>query len=133
MKERSVIIYEDSENMAFMDKNPFNLGHVLVIPKKHYRYIIDMTEKEICKLFRVVHRLSKAIFYARKVDGLNIGQSNGEAASQQVFHVHVHIIPRFERDSIKGTFPNRKKTTIHELEKTAESILTVLNKNNYVN
>jgi histidine triad (HIT) family protein len=121
-KEKSTIIYEDKDILSFMDKAPFNSGHVLVIPKKHYKYIFDMNEKETGILFRAVNRISKAVFNAIKADGLNIGQSNGEAASQQIFHVHVHIIPRFIGDSKNNMFPERKNITIRKLYETSKII-----------
>ncbi len=125
-KEDKVLLYEDNYTLAFLDKKPFNLGHTLVIPKKHYKYITNMGDKEICNLFRTVNRLARAVFTATKADGLNIGQSNGLAASQQIFHVHVHIIPRFIGDS-NGVFPNRKQINLIELKKSSRDILEELN------
>lgn len=122
----AVVVYEDEETVAFMDKEPFNPGHTLVVPKKHYKYITDMPEEEVGSLFRVVSRLARAVFRASGADGLNLGQSNGEAASQQILHVHVHVIPRFKGDTEHGMFPSRKRLSAGELEESGRRIQEAL-------
>jgi len=131
-KSDAVIIYEDNNIIAFMDNNPFNLGHTLVIPKKHYKFFMDMSEKEAGKLFKIVNRIAKAIFLSVKADGMNIGQSNGKSASQQIFHVHIHVIPRFNNDANNNLFPSRKKPSNRVLQKTGNSIIEKLNKSNII-
>lgn len=126
----AIIIYEDNNIIAFMDNNPFNLGHTLVIPKKHYKYFMDMPEKEAGELFIIVNRISKAVYLSIKADGMNIGQSNGKSASQQIFHVHIHIIPRFSNDSKHNLFPSRKKLNNNDIQITGNSIIETLNKLN---
>ncbi|MFQ6134789.1 MAG: HIT family protein [Nitrososphaerales archaeon] len=125
-KADAVIVYEDDDTVAFMDKEPFNLGHTLVVTKKHYRYITDMPEEAVCSLFKVVSRLARAVSSATGADGLNIGQSNGEVASQQVFHVHVHVIPRFKGDTEHGIFPPRKQLSLRELKESGRRIQEAL-------
>ncbi len=122
----AVTVYEDEETVAFMDKEPFNLGHTLVTPKKHYKFITDMPENEVCSLFKVVSRVAKAVLKATRSDGLNLGQSNGEAASQQIFHVHVHIIPRFKGDAEDSMFPPRKQPSLEELKESGRRIQDAL-------
>ena len=122
----AITMYEDDDTMAFLDKEPFNLGHTLIIPKKHYDYITDMPEEMVCRLFKIVSRLARAVSVAMKVDGLNIGQSNGEVASKQIFHVHVHIIPRFIGDAEDDGFPTRKHLSSEELEDSGRRIREAL-------
>lgn len=129
-KTDAVIVYENSDIIAFMDNNPFNLGHTLVVPKKHYKFFMDMPEEEAGKLFKIVNRIAKAIFFSIKADGMNIGQSNGKSASQQIFHVHIHIIPRFRNDAKHNLFPSRKKPNGDDLQKTGNNIINELNKLN---
>ena len=97
----AVKVYEDSEFMAFMDIGPVNKGHILVIPKKHYPTLVDMPDEEAGKLYALVTKLAKATKKALNADGLNIINNIGTAAGQEVFHVHVHIIPRFYDDGMK--------------------------------
>ena len=103
------IVSEDKDTMAFLDIYPLNPGHTLVISKKHYATLDEMPPEEVGSLFESVAKVMRAVKDAVHADGINIGQSNGKAASQDVFHVHVHIIPRFSRDSPQGDiFPGRK-------------------------
>ena len=127
-KANAVIIYNNNNIISFLDNNPFNIGHTLVVPKKHYKFFMDMPEKEAGDLFIIVNRITKAIFLSVKSDGINIGQSNGISASQQIFHVHIHIIPRFKNDTENDLFPIRKKINEKDLQKTGDNIIKVLNK-----
>ena len=87
------VIYEDDNHIAFLDIQPFEKGHTLVIPKKEYETIMDMPENEYLELQKVVLVLSK---HYEKVlwCWINIVQNNKLIAEQSVFHVHFHIIPR---------------------------------------
>jgi len=69
-------------------------------------------------VFVSVAKIMRGVFNATKADGINIGQSNGVAASQEVFHMHVHVIPRHTGDSPMGfTFPERKRSSLGEMER----------------
>jgi histidine triad (HIT) family protein len=115
-------VYEDTTFLAFMDKYPITSGHTLVLPKFHYDDVFQMTEAEVGNMYRVVHIIASAVYSATGAQGLNTGQNNGRAANQIVPHVHVHIIPRYERDSQDGKWPSRKVTNYGELEKLADMI-----------
>ena len=115
-------VYEDTTFLAFMDKYPITSGHTLVLPKFHYGDVFQMTEAEVGNMYRVVHIIALAVYSATGAQGLNTGQNNGRAANQIVPHVHVHIIPRYERDSQDGKWPSRKVTNYGELEKLADKI-----------
>ena len=121
-KERAVVVYDDEEHICIMDRHPFNPGHILAIPKKHYSTIFDMPSSEVGKLFTLVADLAKILVRVMRADGLNIGQNNGAAANQLIFHVHVHLIPRYSQDAAQGRFPARKKMSFEELETTAKLI-----------
>ncbi|MEM4298297.1 MAG: HIT family protein [Nitrososphaerota archaeon] len=121
-ENRAAIVYDDEDHICIMDRYPFNPGHVLVMPKRHYSTILEMPSSEVGRLFTLVAELTKVIARALKADGLNIGQNNGVAAHQLVPHVHVHIIPRYVRDAAEGHFPVRKRMSFEELERIAEII-----------
>ena len=89
-------IYEDETVMSFLDIRPLNLGHTLVIPKTHYVNIFDIPEKELAAVHKVAKLISFAIKKATIADGISIIQQNGKAAGQDIFHFHVHVVPRFE-------------------------------------
>ena len=86
-------VYEDEEVIAFMSIQPINVGHTLVVPKKHYENIYEIPEEEVAHLYRVVKKLAYAVKKAVDAEGIRIVQNNGEAAGQVIFHMHVHIIP----------------------------------------
>jgi histidine triad (HIT) family protein len=117
------IVYEDQHSIAFLDIYPLNPGHTLVVSKKHYATLDEMPPEEVGLLFSTVAKVMKGVKEAVAADGINIGQSNGTAASQDVFHVHVHIIPRFSQDSPAGdTFPDRKKIEREKMTKLGRKI-----------
>ena len=113
-------VYENKEFIAIMDKYPINIGHTLVLPKKHYKTFIDMPVNEVAMLFALASHIAKAVVKAINSDGFSIGQNNGEAANQIIPHVHVHIIPRFAND--KTRWSSRKFVTFEELRNVAENI-----------
>jgi len=87
------IVYEDEKVIAFMSIRPINIGHTLVVPKKHYENIYAIPEDEVAHLYTVVKKIAHAVQKAVNAEGIRIVQNNGEAAGQVVFHMHVHIIP----------------------------------------
>lgn len=93
-------VYEDDDVKAILDVAPANRGHVIVLVKKHVESIFELDEATAAKLFPVVTRIAKAIQKTLQCDGVNILQNNGEAAGQTVHHLHVHIIPRFNNDTV---------------------------------
>lgn len=95
------IVYEDEEVLAFMDAFPLSKGHTLVIPKRPIENIYELDEKTGAKVIAAVTKVSKAVKEAFNPKGLNVIQNNGSFASQSVFHLHFHIIPRYD-DSYDG-------------------------------
>ncbi|MDE0185491.1 MAG: HIT family protein [Candidatus Poribacteria bacterium] len=93
-------VYEEDQILAFMDINPANPGHLLVIPKRHYRNIFDIDAETAGKIMQVGTQLASAIKTALNPDGLNLLQSSESAAFQTVFHFHLHLIPRWEDDTL---------------------------------
>ena len=89
-------ICEDELVMAFLDTKPLNEGHTLVIPKRHYETIYDVPDVEVAHLFKVVRNVACAVKKGVNAGGITISQHNERAAGQDVFHMHVHVIPRYE-------------------------------------
>lgn len=89
-------VYEDDRTLAFMDIMPRGDGHCLVIPKKPSRNILDVEHDSLAAVMRTVQKLARAAKAAFGADGVTVQQFNEEAGGQVVFHLHVHIIPRFD-------------------------------------
>ncbi|HEX7483447.1 MAG TPA: HIT family protein, partial [Candidatus Bathyarchaeia archaeon] len=87
------VVYEDEKVIAFLSNRPVNEGHTLVLPKKHYENIYEISEDEVAYTFRVVKRVAHAVRDACDSEGIRVVQNNGWAAGQVIFHLHVHVIP----------------------------------------
>ena len=93
------LVYEDAACLAFLDIRPVNPGHVLVIPKKHAVLISEMAADEFAGLFSAVQKVAAGVRAAGlRCEGVNLLLADGEAAGQEIFHVHVHVFPRFAGD-----------------------------------
>ncbi len=101
-------VYEDNNFLAFLDVNPANVGHTLVIPKVHISVLPQLPDELAATLAVLVKQLSGKIFEATGAEGVNILQNNGQAAGQVVPHVHFHIIPRFPEDKISFAWEPKK-------------------------
>ncbi|MBY4634175.1 HIT family protein [Streptococcus suis] len=88
-------VYEDDQVLAFLDISQVTKGHTLVVPKKHYRNVLDMDEEAAATLFSVVPTIARQLKEKLGASGLNIVNNNEEAAGQTVFHTHIHLLPRF--------------------------------------
>ena len=91
-------VYEDKQCLAFLDINPINKGHTLVIPKQHCKDIYDVPEETLKSVSIAAKKVSIAVKKAMGCDGVNIGMNNGASAGQVIFHMHFHVMPRFEND-----------------------------------
>ncbi|HFH9840376.1 TPA: HIT family protein [Streptococcus suis] len=91
-------VYEDDHVLAFLDITQVTKGHTLVIPKKHYRNVLDMDAEAAGKVFSVVPVLARQLKEKLGASGLNIVNNNEEAAGQTVFHTHIHLLPRFDKN-----------------------------------
>jgi len=118
-------IYEDEKLLAFLDIKPINKGHLLIIPKKHHELITELDNDTTCAIFELAKRINVAIRNSDiKSEGLNYFLADGEAADQEVFHVHLHLIPRFANDGFGFKFPDNYNNMPHraELEEIGKSI-----------
>ncbi|BAI81358.1 histidine triad family protein [Deferribacter desulfuricans SSM1] len=122
----SAKVYEDDDFIAILDIRPVHLGHTLLIPKKHFRNIYD-TDKEIGeKIYPVLVKLANAIKSALNCDGLNIVQNNEPAGGQEVFHSHIHLIPRYENDGIRFAIKHKQYESNEQMAEFAKKIANKL-------
>jgi histidine triad (HIT) family protein len=94
-------VFEDEHVLVIMDAFPQSRGHCLVIPKTPARNLLEIDEAALAKATVAVRRVARAVEAALKPDGLVITQFNGSAAGQTVFHLHFHVIPRWDGDALK--------------------------------
>ena len=94
-------IYEDEKFFSFLDINPVNFGHSLLIPKKHYDNLYDLPDETLKEMAPVIKKISIAVKKSVSADGINIIMNNDGAAGQIVPHAHFHIIPRFADDGLR--------------------------------
>ena len=100
---------------ARWDRNPVNEGHVLIVPVRHFADYFDATDDEKRSLWEMLEKAKELIADKYKPDGFNIGVNVGEAAGQSVFHVHIHLIPRYEGDvpdpkgGVRSVLPHKQK------------------------
>ena len=109
------IIYENSICIAFYDKYPVSPGHTLIIPKRHVSNYFELNKQESEAINEMLQKVKVKIDECFHPDGYNIGINVNEAAGQTVFHVHVHLIPRYIGDmedpkgGVRGVIPNKQK------------------------
>ena len=101
----STQVCEDQQTFAFMDIGQVNPGHVLVAVKPHLESIIGLDDELAGAVFRTTARVAKAVHAAFVPQGMSIYQANGAAAGQTVFHLHIHVVPRWDADGMNLTWP----------------------------
>jgi histidine triad (HIT) family protein len=117
------LVYEDAVALAFMDIRPINTGHVLVIPRSHFALMSGMDEETGAHLFRVAMRVQEGIRRSGvRSEGINLFLADGEAAGQEVFHVHLHVFPRYAGDGFKIEYDWSVQPPREELDEVAASI-----------
>jgi histidine triad (HIT) family protein len=120
------VVWEDAVAIAFLDINPLTPGHVLVVPREHAGSLAELDPALGGRVFAGAMAVAAGVrASALRVDGVNLFLADGAAAGQDVFHVHVHVIPRFQGDGLEirhaGTSPPREV-----LDETAAAIRTGL-------
>lgn len=106
----SYCIYEDEFFKVILDKYPATMGHTLILPKVHYENIYELGEKEAESLGALVVKIAKKLEGSLGCVGLNLVQSNGAKAGQEIFHFHMHLVPRYENDGIVMKWPSGNPT-----------------------
>ena len=92
-------MFEDEDVKVIFDAGPATKGHALVIPKTHAANVFEISDELLAKAHVVAKKVAIALKESTECDGVNILQNNGEMAGQSVFHLHIHVIPRYEGDT----------------------------------
>jgi histidine triad (HIT) family protein len=98
-------VFEDDVVAVFLDLYPVNPGHALVVPKGHTDDLLSCLPEVAGRLFEVAARFAPVLVRATGAEGFNVWTANGQAAGQEVFHLHLHVLPRFGNDTFGLRFP----------------------------
>jgi histidine triad (HIT) family protein len=120
----ATVVAQDERTLAFMDIRPITPGHLLVIPRRHGDRLAALDPEDGAQLFRVGQRAAAALYASSlRCEGVNLFLADGEVAGQEVFHVHLHVIPRFAGDGFGLRFPpDYEVVGREELERTAAAV-----------
>lgn len=121
----SATVYEDDDFRVILDLGPASRGHALILPKNHFKDICEADEVTAGKLFPLAAKIGEAMKKGLGADGFNVVQNNGSCAGQTVFHLHVHVIPRYEGGPVMVSWDPGKAES-EELAKTADAIKAAL-------
>jgi histidine triad (HIT) family protein len=117
-------VYEDGQTLAFMDVMPQADGHTLVVPKSAAENIFDIDPESAAAVMRTAKKIARAVQQAFRPDGITLMQFNGPAAGQTVFHFHLHVLPRYAGQPVRGH--GRSKAEPAVLEEHARRIRDAL-------
>lgn len=120
----SATLYEDEDFRVILDLGPATKGHALILPKNHFANLFEIPENVEAKAFILAQKMAEKMKKVFDCDGFNIVQNNGTAAGQTVFHFHIHLIPRYEKDGAgvswkPGTLTDEAKEEILQKWKQA--------------
>ncbi|NNE97255.1 MAG: HIT domain-containing protein [Acidimicrobiales bacterium] len=117
------VFYEDEWTLGFMDIAPVNAGHALIIPKRHAVGLGDLDPEDGRRIWDVTHRTAVAVRSSGvRCEGVNLFLADGRAAFQEVFHVHMHVVPRFVGDPFRIDLGRRDAPPREQLDDTATRI-----------
>ena len=118
----SATIYEDEDFRVILDMGPATKGHALLLPKKHSANLFELDDEVAEKALKTAKKVAGQMKEALHADGFNLVQNNGEIAGQTVFHFHMHLIPRYEKDQV-STFWTPQEISDTYREETRKEIL----------
>lgn len=114
--DKKEYVLENELAFVIYDKFPVNKGHVLVIPKRHFESYFDITNDELIKTNELIRKMKDILIEEYEPDGFNIGINIGKYGGQSIFHLHIHIIPRYKndvkKDRLKGGIRNFKEAIV---------------------
>ena len=119
------VVYEDDEVMAFLDVNPVQRGHTLVIPKRHFVDIWDVEADVLTRVVKITKQVAEKIAGTLDAEGINTFSASGKPAGQEIYHFHIHVIPlgRGERTKFADYWRSRtSKAERSELDKLAQKL-----------
>ena len=123
------LVHRDELCAVVMDIQPINPGHMLVVPIRHSSRLAELQPQEVAQIFRVAQRLGEGLRKSSvKCEGVNLILADGEAAGQEIFHTHLHVVPRYPGDGFGFEFPTRyhNRPERSELDSLASKIRTLL-------
>ena len=120
--EPAEFVLQDESVVAFMDLHPATEGHVLVLPRRHARDLWEVAADEAARIMTASLRVARMIRHALAPDGSNLVHASGAAAWQDVFHFHLHVIPRYKGDSLVPPWSDRPPAARSILRAVAEKI-----------
>ena len=120
------VVFETEHALAFFPLEPATPGHTMVVPKEHHETFRDVPDSLIPALWQAVTDVGRALKHVLQPEGVNVISSAGEAATQTVFHVHVHLVPRWQGDAMGAIWPPKKPTPASTLERIADAIRAYL-------
>lgn len=109
--EPALLLYEDADSIAFLDRAPAAQGHTLVVPREHSRNLFDIDPASSNSLFSTAIHVARLLKAALRPDGLTMIQTNEAAGWQSVFHFHLHLVPRWERDDLAPPWRTNRAPT----------------------
>ena len=118
----AVKVLDEESVLAFMDINPSNKGHMLVVPKNHAENIFEISDGDLSAVMGTVKRCADAVKKALGAEGITVLQLNGKASDQIVPHLHVHIIPRWTNDGLPISNWEMKSGDMEEIKDIAQKI-----------
>ncbi len=122
-KSPASIFYEDKEVLGFLAIGPVTTGHALIIPKQHVAYLAELDEQTGQHIWTVTRRCAAALYASGlRCEGINLFLADGEAAFQEVFHLHMHVFPRYKGDPFKLVADWNVKPSRQELDQVARQI-----------
>jgi histidine triad (HIT) family protein len=125
----AVKVYEDDKTLVIMDRKPITNGHLLVIPKKHAEFLTELDDERVAEMFKVAKKMSLALKKSKlRCKGMNYLLADGAEAGQEVFHAHLHLIPRYRGDGFYMHMPAKyeNETSTEDLERIAAKIEAAL-------
>lgn len=118
-------VYEDEKTLAFLDVNPINVGHTLIMPKNHVSKISMAEEEDLLALTKALKKVIKAVENSLGVDNLNVFVNQGRDAGQLIPHLHYHVVPRRKGDGVNFDVPQRKLSE-EEFKNVVEKIRSAI-------
>lgn len=120
------VVLETEHALAFFPLEPATRGHTMVVTKEHHETFLDVPDSLVPALWQAVTDVGRALEHVLQPAGMNVISSAGEAASQTVFHVHAHLVPRWQGDAMGAIWPPKKPTPASILESLADAVRAYL-------
>lgn len=122
---QSHVVLDEPDVLAFLDHSPLFPGHVLIVPRRHHRNLLELPLEETGPIFETTQRVANAVKTATSSDGIFVASNNG--VSQSVDHFHIHVVPRKKKDGLRGfMWPRRKYESDNLAAEIAASIRSAL-------